>query len=217
MPKRIIYIPRPREEAEKLDAGNPSLVTQGGKWRTHVEGKEGRGLEFHLKCLGDRFPGDATDGEAGSQIYIYAGHGLPGVNGAGWPGDPGAVTDQVVVTAAEIAARISNEGWAPNLFRGKIKVYSCYSGEPGTGGEPPFASLVAQEMRTLHWENCTFFGYTTQVMQTYTKLMAMQARNLAEKLEVKVETLSGFHRWSVTGSKTAKMTVGRASSARVQF
>lgn len=213
MPKRVIYIPRPRLDAEQPDVSGPSLVKQGSGWEGIVTGKEGKNYTFFLRCLGETLPGDAADGEADSQIYIYAGHGLPGVDGAGWPGDPGSTPNQVVVTAAQIAERISAEGWPPAVFKGKVKVYSCYSG----AGEPPFAKLVAARMRDRHWENCTYFGYTSQVTQIYSKLILMQARGFAEKWEVPLETITGMRRWSVEKPGGIKVTQGRASTARVPF
>jgi hypothetical protein len=211
MPKRIIYIPRPRDEADKPDVPGHSLIKQASGWQNIVEGKEGKNYTFYLRCLGESLPGDGADGEADSQIYIYAGHGLTGVDGAGWPGDPGSTTNQVVVTSQQIADRISKEGWSPAVFKGKIKVYSCYSG----AGNPSFGKMVADKMRLLHWENCSFFGYETQITQIYSKLMTMQAEGFAEKWDVPLESILGMHRWSVDKPGGIKVTSGRTSKARV--
>lgn len=216
MPKFLIFIPRSAEEAEKPDVGNlPSLLTQAKTWETHVTaaGRK-KAYDFFVRCYGgDRFPGDPSEGGADNQIYIYAGHGLPGVDGAGWPGDPGKVKDQVVLSANEIAKRISEQGWAPGLFVGKVKVWVCHSG----AGDPPFASLVAKEMRDKGWTKCSYFGYEMQVTQTYSELKKIQLSGFSSAWDVPVETLQGFHRWAVKKQGAFNTTQGRASTKRKDF
>lgn len=215
MPKRIIYIPRPRIQAGEPDAGNlPSLISQAETWKKIIEEKEGKNYTFYVKCLDEKLPGEPNDDD---QVYIYAGHGLPGVDGAGWPGDPGKLTNQVVVTSEQIADRISDEGWSPSLFGGKIKIYVCHSAAKGSGNTEAFASLVAKKMLAKGWAKCRFFGYNAQVTQTYSALKSIQAKGLASRLEVDVTTLQGMHRWSVSGSGVTKMTQGRASGHRTEF
>jgi hypothetical protein len=217
MAKRVIYIPRPRVDAEKLDSGKkPSLLTQAEKWKNKLE----KGHDFSLVCVGELLTGDPAEGGEKNTIYIYGGHGLPGIDGAGWPGNPGT-PGSVVVNAAQVALRISAAGWSPALFRGRVKVYSCYSGEPGSN--VAFASLVAGEMRNKGWTNCTFYGYLTEIGQVHEKITNIMARAMAGTMARRnpqldegklVDDLVGqVHKWAVV----EKQKIGRVRDQRVTF
>jgi hypothetical protein len=217
MSKRVIYIPRTRTEAELRDRGNkPSLLVQAEKWRTRLNGK----YEFSLVCYPEKFTGNPAEGGDDNTIYIYGGHGIAGFDGAGWPGNPDQ-TGSGVVTAKEVAERISDAGWSPSLFSGKVKVYSCYSGAPGN--KEAFASLVAREMRSREWGNCSFHGYLIeigQVHETITKMLAgalagVMARYDTSLDEDKLTTdlVGQNHKWAVVD----KQKVGRVSGQRVDF
>lgn len=217
---RLIYIPRDRADADTKDQGNaPSLLAQAEKWRSRLEARQ---HVFKIVCRGENFEGNPADGGADNQIYVYGGHGLAGYNGAGWPGDPGT-SGSVVVPAREIAEQISDRGWAPSLFTGRLKVYSCFSGNPGSS--VAFAALVANEMRTRGWTNCTFWGYLTKISQVHQTLNGVKAGLIAsymaknddsiDEAALKQELIGQEHRWATVGDR--QMPIGRVSAQRVEF
>ena len=91
------------------------------------------------------------------QIYIR-GHGMPGFKSIEG-GRGGERIDYDVVVDRLI------ESGLKKTYTGKIKLFNCHSAEAGVPGSdpecvgPPFARLVADELYTRGYKQCTFFGY----------------------------------------------------------
>lgn len=100
------------------------------------------------------------------QIYIR-GHGMPGANTV----EGGRGGENLKYT--EVVSRLIKSG-LPKTFTGKIKCYNCHSAEKvdptgnafkevyETGGEA-FAQLVADELYSRGYKQCTFYGYVGSI------------------------------------------------------
>ena len=113
--KWIMYIPRDKSLASTKDTGNrQSLIERAEGWRQHVEKKKNDNkqakYEFSVTCLGEKLPQLLSEND---MIYIFAGHGRTGRDGAGWPGDDGNLID-----AKAIVQYLIDEG-LPKNFKGE--------------------------------------------------------------------------------------------------
>jgi hypothetical protein len=138
-------------------------------------------------------------------VYVYGGHGLSNQDFVSWPGN----TKNPI--ASEEMTRLVG-GVVPPSFRGRLKIYSCYSGD---SGETAYASLLAKKLRSKGYE-CPIFGYKGQVTQTYETLKPMVKMQLKGKFDDAPEgSFDGAHRWSVMGHVGRAMYQGRAKGDRV--
>lgn len=132
------------------------------------------------------------------QIYIR-GHGMPGfisIEG----GRGGERIDYQTV-----AERLKKSG-LPKTFQGKIKCFTCHGAESGKVGTDsqivdgrPFARALADEMYTLGYKNCTYYGYLGAV-DSFAK-----------------QGSQGMHKYAREVIKGKQVEMGRASDARIQF
>lgn len=187
--KWIMYIPRDRNLASTKDTGNkPSLIDRAKGWRQYVEQKKNDNnqdkYEFSVKCLGEGLPKSLGEND---MIYVFAGHGIAGRDGVGWPGDNGNLID-----AKTIVQRLKAEG-LPKDFKGKIKVYSCHSGDDANN-QSAFAYLVDQELKA-HAKDCSVFGYHGEITQSY-ELIDLNRPTHKGKYQGDSND-AGTHRWSI--------------------
>jgi hypothetical protein len=232
MAKRIIYIPRTRTEAETKAGNGNSMLYFVTEWIKTLSDKVEKGTQItkastaFIRCWGESLPGNAGQTHPGSvtaidtdgQIYIYAGHGLAGVNGAGWPDEPDLTKhpNTKIVTAEQIAERLTGEGWAPASFQGKIKVYSCWSGLGDDNGNPPFAQLVAIALRGKNWTNCSYFGYMTKVSARFRDFSKYGFKTSAIPVDVPEEKREGWHLMG-NDDRPGHYKLALASRVRTQF
>jgi hypothetical protein len=161
----IIYIPRTSQNAGEKDGGKPSLNVRAESWRAHVVGKlqdGGTKYTFHVLWRDDVFPtGLGTD----DVVYVYGGHGLSNRDSITWPGE-----EANAITSAQLKDLLV--GKLPTTFNGKLKIYSCHSGETGATA---FGKLVADKMRSAGYVNCRCYGYIGEVTQAYEKITQLKA------------------------------------------
>jgi hypothetical protein len=193
--RRVLFIPRPRAVAMLKDSdGGPSLVARATSWSPHITNK---GHSFDVYCLDDdTYPLlKSTD-----TLYIYGGHGITARNFIGWPGNNGNPLQYDAVATII-------QGVIPPGFAGKVKVYSCHSGD---GGGLAFAKLFADEMRTAGYNSCAFYGYQGEVTQIYEEVKGIKAIQYRGKTGQDPDP--GFHKWSVG---QGRMRQGRAKDFRL--
>lgn len=186
--KWIMWIPRPKNIADMKDGGKPSLTTKAMGWKTYVEQKtitkdekEVKKYEHYLKYVDDPFPGEPGEDDV---VYIFSGHGVAGRQNVTWPGD------QNPLDAPFIATKFSQRGWGAQ-FNGRIKIYSCYSGD----GVPPFAKTVAAAIRGKGYTNCAYFGYHGEITQQYETSATTGVKGV--KFQDIQQEDHGTHRWSI--------------------
>jgi hypothetical protein len=196
--KRIIFIPRTKLEAQARDTGNgPDLYAQATSWEPVVSEK---GKAFRVFCTDDAFD---VELDAEDTVYIYGGHGISNRDSVTWPGNDAHPLDSA--TVAGLAQVV-----IPSTFAGKIKVYSCHSGE--TGGTA-FAARVADAMRLAGYNSCTFFGYLGEISQRYEILKSFQRFPYSERTGQDAPTTA--KRFSHSGSGVTRMKQGLASAFRI--
>jgi len=94
-------------------------------------------------------------------------------------------------------------GKLPTTFDGKLKIYSCHSGESGATA---FGKRVAAKMRSAGYVNCRYYGYIGEVTQAYEKITQLKARIYkGQDLE---EVTANAHRFAIQN----KQYMGRASA-----
>lgn len=201
----VIFIPRDRTQAKLLDeTGGPSLVDQADKWRSHVTSKgAGQKYNFHIVCKGEQLSVALADDDV---VYVYGGHGLSNQDFVSWPGNT-----KNPISSSDMAEIVS--GLVPTAFNGRLKVYSCYSGD---SGETAFAKRLTDKLRTKSY-TCPVFGFKGQVTQAYETLKPLVKTQLRMKSEAPEGTYDGAHRWSVMGDVGRAMYQGRAKNDRVKF
>ncbi len=161
------------------DPGNTAIIC--AKHEYHVNGNNGVGMKKNANTLMD----DVEAGNAAGVVWycpdsqplkgvkgrgdeiLIRGHGMAGL--ASIEGGRGGER----VSCAEIAKRLKKSGLSKS-FAGKIKCFSCHSAEsaaPGVAGAegPPFAQVLAGEMRKLGFKSCTYYGYLGAI-DSYAKL-----------------------------------------------
>ncbi len=141
------------------------------------------------------------------QIYIR-GHGMPGQNTV----EGGRGGENLKYT--DVVTRLMKSG-LPKTFTGKVKCYNCHSAEKidptgnlmmsvvETGGES-FAQLVADEMYSRGYKQCTFYGYEGSIDS------------------MPKEGTGGRHKFvrgyvKQTDGTSKQMELGRVSEFRFQF
>ena len=123
-------------------------------------------------------------------VYIF-GHGAPG-DGTIAPGGLGIGSS---LSYSVVADRLIFMGLG-RPFRGKIKLFSCYSGE---GGDRSFAKRFADYMRERKkYDSCTYEGYTEEL---FSKMHFLWGQG------------GGLHRWAGAGPLAY---ADRASARRIE-
>jgi hypothetical protein len=138
--------------------------------------------DWFLRYVSDAFPDVGKD----DVVYVYGGHGAAGRDSITWPGDSNPIDSKALANL--VAGRINETG-----FAGRIKVYSCFSGD---GDKRAFARLFAEQMRAKSYLNCRIFGYHNQITQAYEDVFSTNLMKLKYKGPALTEG-DTMHRWSV--------------------
>ena len=161
MPKDwILFVPRPKAQAEKTDAKGNSLTGIVDNWQK----AKGDKVQVAIGKLEDSQTVDSKYlGDSEVSLYVFAGHCSAGKSYAGWPGN-----DDNQLQFDILADRIKNLG-LDEKSKCKVKIYSCQSGQGNVEDDlnHPFAMRVASALKSKGVTNCTYYGYNYNIDQVY--------------------------------------------------
>jgi len=138
MSVRIVFVPWSENESAHF-------VEKSLKWQKAALLEKDKNIKVVIYCGSSQHHMSSL---STGVIYIQ-GHGLPGQNRI-TSGGIGAA-----LSASDVATRLIETGLSA-FFRGKIKCWSCFSGE---GGANSFSQNLADEMYDANYRSCQVYGY----------------------------------------------------------
>jgi hypothetical protein len=147
--KRIVFIPWDRSASDGSDVAD--MIDQ---WNNSDTANQ---KNFQVVCKGEK-PAYFRSLSVSDVIYVVGGHG--NVGASDFQGISGATIEY-----DEVCKRLIESGLQKG-FSGKIKFYSCHSGE-GVGATPAFGKRCHDYLKGKGFNSCWIFGYVGSVDQYY--------------------------------------------------
>lgn len=172
----VVYVPRDDATLKILaDAWVSVRDTKGTATKVNADPSEHLALDRKYRVVVVQYPNAIPEASSLTNldvVYVFGGHCSSGSENVTWPNN-----SQNPLKYDEVANRLVSAGLTSE-FKGKIKVYSCQSGQ---GGENAFGKRFANYMRTEKGFSCEIWAYSGNISTDYINTQPPSTASTAEK------------------------------------